>query len=982
MMAQQQGPPPATPSDSARAAVADTVDTPTPSPTDSLRRAAADSLQPPPSDSLQRGQDSSPPGSPLSGDGGASGASDDAVTFSARDSLVITFDSLDGDRGRLYGNSEMNYQEATIQARVIEMNFETNELDATGAPSDSAASRPVFKRGDGGPGFTGDVLSYNLDTKRGRVVAARTEQQEGFIEGSAVKVFEDSTLYVRDGEYTTCDCEPDETPSYSLRSNQMKVQDKWVYTGPIQLFLFNVPTPLWLPFGFLPNTSGRRSGPLPPEYGQDNQRGLYLRNWGWYFAMNDYTDLQIRAGVWSSGSWEVRPLFRYRKRYVYNGSVELTVQRRKIGERTDPNFSNTYQGVLRWVHQQEISPTSSANADVDLVTSSDVARRNSDNYNDAVRQEISSSIKYNKNWPGGGRNLSLSASQRQKLESGAANLDLPTLNFSQQRFKPFARETAVGDERWYEKITTQYTLDVSNQYDFNPRDPDDLRSRGDSTLADSVERADIQWYEALVDRRKYQLATGEDEPFDLQASHSVPLSASFRINRFNLSFGPSINTSSDWFISSTRTFIRRDTVEVNDDSIRVDEERVQESRPGFITRNEVSTSLSASTELYGTFPIGVGSFQGVRHRVQPSVSFSYRPNFNDPFWGQTRALTFENGDPVRDERTGELLRYNVFTGSEVRGSNESRSVSMNLGNEFETKRVRVDSTGEEDSDTIKLLDVDLSSSYNFKADSLKLSDIDLDARTDLFNKFSVSMDMTFSPYEFARRFDQDGQPTDNFVVVDRYLATNTPWKPVRLTRFRLSLSGDFQGEPNGDRQPVSQPRARFSDAQNAGRLGPDRGASLAALEDPYAAYPNTPIGYADFSIPWSLSFNFNYNIRKPTNEVTSRSATVSTTFDFNVTPKWKVQTRSGYDFVQGELATTEINLFRDLGCWEMSFRWIPFGDYQSYGFDLHVKSGKLAQLLQLQVPSRGGDSRFGGVGQNLRGTVQGAARGGGGSPFR
>ena len=966
---------------------------------------AADTTRTAPDDSLRTIRDpgSAPPSVGPSGDApgstAPSGRADNAVTFAAQDSLIITFDEQAGDEGSLYGTSSVAYQDATLKADTIRMAFDTETLQASGrtAPRDateksppSTASppttsgsrsggsnaadsrgRPAFQRG--ATSFTGDVLSYNLRTKRGRVVAARTEEQNGFVQGNAVKVYEDSTVFVRDGTYTTCNCGPEETPSYSLRSNRMKVRGQWVYTGPIQLFLFNIPTPLWLPFGILPATEGRRSGPLPPRYGED-QRGIFLRDWGWYFAMNDYTDLQLRGSIWSQGSFEIRPLFRYRKRYTYNGQLELTYQRDRRGESRDPTFQNRHEGELRWSHQQTLSPTATFGGNVNLVTSSDFSRRNTESFDEAIRQQITSNIRYSKQWPGGGRSLNISTSQRQQLQSGQANLTLPSLDFSQRRFKPFARDSQVGEERWYEKITTQYDLSVNNRYTFNPRDPEQLRARGDSALAAEVEAADIDWYEALVNRDKYQLATGDDEPFDFEATHRIPVQASFRVNRFNLNLSPSVDYQSDWFISTRRKQLVLDSTFVEsttgaDSLASVDQRTEDAARPGFYARHDFSTSLSASSELFGTFPVGVGPFRGLRHRLQPSLSFRFQPNFNDPFWGRTRSYVADT--------LGTIRRYDIVTGRDVRGSTEQRSLSFSLGNEFETKRVRVDTTGEEQTDKLKLLDLDLRSSYNFAADSLKLSDIRLNARTNLFDRLRVTANMTFSPYALRRQSDG---PDDEgrLVEVDQYMFSERPWTPMRLTRFRMSVSGSFQsarrtGQPN----PVSQPRARFSDAQNAGRLGPYRGAAFNTVPDPYTFYPNTPTGYVDFSIPWSVNLDLNYSFRKPRKEIEGRRATLGANFDFSVTPLWKVSGRTGYDLVQKELSTTRLSVFRDLGCWQMSFDWVPFGEFQSYSFSLSVKSGKLSQLLRLQIPQQGDDSRLGGFGGQLRGTVQQAAGGSG-----
>ena len=928
------------------------------------------------------------PGGPQGGPRpGSDGASSEAVTFAARDSMVIRTTSEGQNQGTLHGNASMSYQEASLQAQTIEMNFQTSSLRATGAPSDTAqARRPRFQRGSGGQGgggsgppgrgagggqsFTGDVLSYNLETKRGRVVAARTERQDGYVQGNAVKMFEDSTLFVNDGTYTTCNCPPGVTPSYSLRSDEMKLADRWVYTGPIQLFLFNVPTPLWLPFGFLPNIEGRRSGPLAPQYGED-RRGFYLRDWGWYFALNQYTDLTLRAGIWSQGSFEIRPRFRYEKRYKYSGDFQLTYRRERTGEEIDPDFQNRHQGQLDWRHSQDLSPTASINGDVNLATSSDFAQRNSNNYEDAVRQDISSSINYRKRWPNGGRSFNVSANQNQQFQSGAVDMSLPNLSFSQNSFKPFRQQQRVGEERWFEKITTSYDLDVQNSYNFDPRDPRRLRRNGtpaDSALADSIEQADISWYEALVDRQKYELATGEDELYNFRASHQIPLSMSFRLDRYNLTLSPNLRYNSDWFINTVRRTARRD-------STGGVGEIVERTEPGFFARHDFSTSFSASSEVYGTFPVGVGAFQGLRHRMSPSLSMNYQPNFNAPFWGRTRVLRFPDGTPVRDAETGEVARYEIVDGQSVRRSTQQWSLDFSLRNVFETKRVTTDSTGRQNSERIQLLNLDVSGlSYNFAADSFRVGDnVGLNARTRI-DPFNVSLRSSFSPYALRRTTIGDGEP--RFRRIDRLMVTESPLTPVRLTRFQFSLGANFSSQDGGGGRSLGRGR---QGAQRRDRGGsPNRRGGTGRSSRGAASADGTSTQLSELRIPWSLNLNFNYRLQKPRKEVTSRNATLNANFNLNVTSQWRLQGNTGYDFVDGELTTTNIRISRSLGCWNMSFRWVPFGRFQQYGFNLQVSSGQLSQLLQLQIPNQGGEGRLGGFGDQLRGTVGGAAGGLGG----
>jgi len=943
--------------------------------TDTVRTDTARTV---PVDTLRGEDEEVPPGSEASRPTGApsgSGAppSDAAVQFSAQDSLVIVSDSATGDRGTLHGEAEMSFRGARLRSKTIEMNFEKGTLRATGPPSDTAqGGQPVFQRGDGGESFTGEVLSYNVNTERGRVVTARAEQREGFVEGSAVKVFEDSTLFVQRGTYTTCECPPGEEPSYSLRSDQMKVEDRWVYTGPIQLFLFNVPTPLWLPFGFLPNSEGRRSGPLSPDYGED-RRGLFLKNMGWYFALNDFTDLTLRGGIWSQGTFEVRPRFRYRKRNGYSGDVQLDLRRERIGEPEDPDFQKSLEGQLRWQHNQQLSPRASINGNINLVTSSDFSQRNSETLEGAVQQDISSSFRYRRQWSDGDREVRLSGNQQQRFQSGGSDevtLSLPNVSFSQNRFKPFSRDRAVGGEKWYEKITTSYDLEVNNSYDFRPRSPNQLRARGDSTLADSLEAADIGWFEAMFDRDKYELATGDDDPFDFQANHTIPVDATFRLDRYNLSISPRVDYSSDWRLSTVQ--VVADTTFADDEENTLaqgDLETSEQTVPDFHARHDIRTSLSASAEAFGIFPLRLGPFEGLRHRLSPNLSFNYRPNFNAPFWGQTRVLRDQDGTPVRDPETGDVRRFDILSGSLVRSSTEQRRVDFSLRNTFETKRVRVDSAGNRDTDRITLLNLDLRGlSYNFAADSFQVGNtIRLDARTTV-ERFDFSLRTTYSPYSLRKR-------NGEFRRIDRLMIRGSPWTPVRLTSLDFRMSGNVSG---GDQ---SAQRPQFS---SGGRGRRTRRPQQSRRQQQSAEQRTNPYeeGLPDLNLPWSLNFNFNYRFDRPQKEVTSRTATVSTDFSLGLTPRWQIQGSTGYDFIDGEVSTTRLSMGRAVGscgCWVMSFSWVPFGRFESYSFNLQVSSGRLSQLLRLQLPRNPGEGRLGGFGDQLQGAI-GDPVGGGAFP--
>ncbi len=842
------------------------------------------------------------------------GGADRPVHFTARDSLVVSLQTDEGDLGRLYGSSVVDYGESKLEAWRVEILFDREELRADGLPSDTGlVGGPIFRQGD--ETFNGERLAFNLRTERGRVIGARTAIEEGFIRADVVKATEDSTLFIRNGVYTTCPCVDD--PSYSLRSSKMKIVNrKWIYTGPIQLYLYNIPTPLWLPFGFLPATEGRRSGPLPPSYGED-EFGFYLRDFGWYFALSDYVDLQLQGSLWTRGSLEVKALSRYRKRYSYDGQLQVSAGRFRSGEKGDPDFSIRKTGSVRWTHRQPISPTANFDANVNLSTSG-YLRGVSQDYDDRTRQTIQSSARFSKRW--GSRSLTVNASQRQVVESGSVSMTFPSLSFSQNAFKPFQRsERAPGSsERFYEKLTVSYSLSADNRYDFTRRTDEALLAAGDTAAVS------LNWIDALLSQSDFERATGKEERFAFRATHRVPISAPFSVNRlpllgsFRMNLSPSVSYTEDWFVRTER----REVVETESGT-----SVVSRSVPGFFALRQYTASLSASSVFYGIFPLRVGPYSGLRHTVKPSLGFGYRPDFGESRWGYTRAYVVDS--------TGAEKVYNIVNG--VQGG-EQQSLTFSLNNTFETRRLPEDSTAAgARSRTVKLLDLNLSSSYNLAADSNGFQTINLTGRTRLFGQVDVDFRSTFSPY----RLSETGGDLNEYAF-----AWSSPLG--RLTSANLTIRTSLRsGTQRGAGRPLTTSRAGFA---------PEGSNPFDAI-DPILQQPYGGEG-TDFSIPWSLSLDLTYGITRYRG-IPDRRAILNTSFDFSLTPNWKITGRSGYDFEQGRVVTTNLAIARDFSCWQMALTWIPFGDYQSWGFDLHVKSGHLRDLLRLRQPKSDVRGRFG-----------------------
>jgi len=825
------------------------------------------------------------------------------VKFAAGDSLILYIRG-ETKSGSLYGSSSLVMANASLKAFQIDILFAQEEVRAKGLESDSGwVGKPEFTRGT--DIFEGESLVYNLRTERGRVVGAETRYEEGFIRGGVVKTFEDNVIFVKDGIYTTCECTED--PSYSLRSKKMKLVDqKWIYTGPLQLYLFNIPTPLWLPFGFLPAQDTRRSGPLPPTYGED-EFGFYLRDWGWYFALNDYMDLQLQAGFWTNGSWHSQNLFRYRKRYGFNGQLQVSFARFKHGEKNDPNFSVRETGSFRWTHTQTIGPTASFNANVNLSTLG-YLRGVSQNYDDRTRQSIQSTLRFSKRWST--RTLSVQTSQTQVLDTDEVSMTLPSVSFSQRSFKPFSRSSRPPgqSERLYEKLTVSYNMSLNNRFSFRPLSTEELIAAGDSSATG------ISWFDALTSAKDYRRATGNHEQFNFKASHRIPVSAPFSIDQlpllgdFRLNMTPSFTYTEDWFINTDRRMLSADSLSV-----------VTRSESELFALRQYTASLAASTTFYGIFPVRIGPYQTIRHTVRPSISFNYRPDFFSDRFNYTRTYTDANGEDVR---------YALVSGV---GRGSQQSLAFSLNNTFETKRITSDSTNttrRQGTGAVKLLDFNLSSSFNFAADSLGFNSILLNARTRLFGLVDVNFRSSFSPYKVS----ETGQ------LIDEYAFT-FPSAPLgRMTRTDLTIRTSMRSSRGDGSRPLVSTRAGF----NPGQADPF---------DPAASFFQTdrPTDYTDFSIPWSLTMDFSYGVTR-TGVQSIRRAILNTTFDFSLTPNWKIASRTGYDFQRKELVTTTIAIARDFDCWQMSFNWIPFGDYQSWGFELHVKSSHLRDLLRIRQP--------------------------------
>lgn len=829
---------------------------------------------------LQQNQ-SKPPGASA-----ISNVPDNAVRFQSSDSLVIDFKG--GKKAFLFGSANVKHSAGELKAGEINMDIDNTTVEATTLTPEDTLSRPVLVRES--DEIKSTRILFNYKTQKGKFEAAQVKVSEGHLIGSKIKNVNESEVFIEDGIYSTC---PPEYMYYYLKAKKMKVVDEdELFFSNAQLYILDIPYPIIFPFGYVPtDLEKKRSGLLTPTYAfQDqNDRGLGLQNVGWFQYFNDYLTGQVDGDIYTSGSFYLNGLMQYRRTDQYNGSVRLGYSNDRGMEPTDPDFSETIQRSVSVQHSQTISPYASLSANVNLRTA-DFNRRNSYDIEDRAEVNSNSKISYNYRHPENLYSFSTNAQLVQNFTNYSTRVSGPSANFRLKNISPFQDNNGGGDQDWYETISLSYSNNLKSQFNFDPID------------ADSSE---ITFFEALTDKDKYEEATGNDRYIQAGLQHQAGLQIGQIIPSQFLNISTGINYTENWYPSSIRK-------SYNADSNRVETEKVY----GFTASREFSTNLNFGTTFYGVSDMKLGNFQGLRHTVRPSLSFSYRPDFSAERWGYYKT--------VQTDSLGSTQQYSIFEDAVFGGPGrgESRSLNFSLQNVFETKRVKRDSTGEVSEKNIRFIDnLSLNTSYNFAADSLNLSDLRTRISSSAINGLNLSATANFSFYQF----DSTGRELDRFFIEDSK-------KLAQLRSFSLNASTSFRG---GDGVQVYTPEYRR-------RYDPFDQSTFHPIDTRFGYEPVPPL-----NSPWSVSLNFSYSWTyrfndEPTKRATLRASSIS----FNLTPKWRFNTDVGYDFVGKEFTPSQFSLNRDLECWNLSFQINPFGEFKYYFFRLSVNSSQIQSLFQ------------------------------------
>ncbi|MBS4036369.1 MAG: LPS-assembly protein LptD [Ignavibacterium sp.] len=790
---------------------------------------------------------------------------DTTVFSSASDSIIFL---VRDKKMKIYGSGELSYKETEIKSANIIIDFERNEIEATGITIDTLpgqlAGAPVLKEGP--DTYEGVSMRYNFKTGRGIISAAGTEQDGQKYTGSKIKKVDQETYFIQDGVFTTCD---DECPHFHFYASKMKVIHKEQLVAEwIWLHFGGVPFPIPLPFGVFPIESGRRSGLIAPAFGQSGLYGPYFSRFGYFWAISDYMDLNATGDYYTRGSWAADSRLRYVKRYEYSGTFSGRYEQLRRGEITDQNFSENTRWELNWTHNQNLTPTMRMDANLRFASGRNLL--NQVDLNEILTNEINSSATLNKTWEESGISLTLGYSRRQTFETNDIFEVLPNLSVSKSQFYPFKSNKVGGEQSWYELLGFSYNSQFQNQ-----------RTKREGELKS---RAGIQ--------------------------HNISTGVSPKIGHFSIS--PNISYQERWYNKRIERFSVEGS-QGQDSVITNDKNEINFLRT-------FNARLSASTKFYGMFQPNALGVAAIRHTVNPSISYNFTPDFSKPFWGYFDSYKNVNGEEVLYSK----FEREIFGGA---SQGQQQSISFSVSNLFEMKTIVDPTDTTSKADKIQLLNLNASTSYNFAADSLNLSDLNVNYRTQIgtFLNFSGGSNFTF----------YDVTPTGR--KINKFLIDQGKGF-LRMTNFNVSLSASISGDRLSSSGQTPQTDAYPED----GILGQ-------TFQNGYQGIYGGREMDPDFSIPWSLSLNYNFNENRLTPNNISKSSNVSGNLDFNLTPLWKFSVAGSYDLVRKEFSAPQIRISRDLHCWIMNFTWNPIGFVRGYYLEIRVKA---PQLQDLKVTKR------------------------------
>lgn len=843
-----------------------------------------------------------------------SGGIEAPIEYTANDSLVYDARTQ---TAHLFGSSNVKYQNMNLASDKIYMSLDSSLVHATGtrdsSVKDGVKNKPVFTMGQ--DKYETDTIAFNFKTKKAYIDNVYTEQEDGFLRGERSKRDSTGVIYLEHGRYTTCD---EEHPDFYIALSRARVRPgKDVVFGPAYLVVADVPLPLAIPYGFFPFTKRYSSGFIMPSYGDEQARGFYLKDIGYYFALSDKWDLKLLGEIYTRGSWGFSAASNYRKRYRYNGSFLFSYQDTKTGDKGLPDYARQESFKIQWSHRQDskANPYSSLAASVNFATSSYERNNLNSLYNPQTLTQSTrtSSVSWSTTFSSIGLTLSATANLSQNMRDSTLAVTLPDLNIAVSRFYPFKRKHAVGNERWYEKISMSYTGQIGNS----------INTKEDKFFKSNLIK---EWRNGW--------------------NHEIPISGNFTLFNY-LNVSPSFRFTD-----------RMQSAKVERSWDTAKQVEVADTTYGFHNIYNWNFSMGMSTKLYGFWTpsrkIFGDKIQAIRHVLTPQVTFSYAPDFGASRYGYWK--TYQKTDADGNVSLVEYSPYSTGMFS-VPGRGKTGSISFSLGNNLEMKvKSDKDSTGVK---RISLIDdLAINMSYNMAAKTRPWSDLGMNIRLKWWKNYTFNMNAVFATY--AYELDDQGRP---------YVGTHTEWGKGRFGRFQgMSQNISYTLTPEKLSKLFGGGGSRDDDKRRAGN-GDDegvdtdiesnvdevmeRGKHNARKEKSKASTDED--GYMAFSMPWSLTFGYGVTMRE-SNDINKFnykkmrypykfSQTLNVSGNIRISDGWNISFSSGYDFESHEISMTTASLQRDLHCFNMSCE-VVLAPYTSYNFTFRCNAATLTDALK------------------------------------
>lgn len=828
---------------------------------------------------------------------------DNAVDFSSKDSMVL----IGRNTAFMYGDSKVSYGNIKLDAEKIEMNLENNTVYAVGGV-DSVGElfgTPVFD--DNGTSYEAKTMRYNFKTEYGYITDVITQQGEGYLTGGQTKKIDKNTFYVQNGRYTTCDNHED--PHFYMQLTKAKVRTgKDVVSGPAYMVLAGLPLPLAVPFGYFPFSEKYSSGIIFPTFGDDYNRGYYLSNGGYYFALSQNMDLALTGEIYTLGSWGLRAESRYVKRYKYSGGFNISYLKTVTGDKGMPDYSKATNFQILWNHSQDskANPNMSLSASVNFTTSGYTRNDLNSYYSNAFTENTkSSTINMTYRFPNSKWSVSTTANIAQRSQDSTLAVSFPNFTITMSQLYPFKRKRAVGEEKWYEKIKLSYSGQFNNS----------LTAKQDEFFKKSLIK---DWRNGM--------------------RHSIPISATFNLFKY-LNLTPSINLTDRMYTTKVRRqWDPNASAEVLDTTY------------SFYNVWDFSAAVSLDTKIYGFFqplPFLGDKVKMIRHVLTPTISFTGSPDFASKFFGYYGSYQYPDAKGEMQTRTYSYFPNSLFG---VPGQGKTGAISVSLANNLEMKvKSDNDSIGEKKISLIENLS--LSQSYNFAADSMRWSNLNTSIMLRLVKNFNLNLSATWDVYTYA--LNAAGNP----VRVNKLRITQGKgWGKLSSTgtsfsytfnndTFKKLFGKDKDKKDNKDKknntQTMDQEFAEStSDYESPTRKSNKKESGMEFDDD----------GYMKWSVPWNLTFNYSVNYGYGEFDYKKLEykgkITQNLSFSGNIRPtaNWNFGFSASYNFDTHKLAYMNCNISRDMHCFTMRASFVPVGPYKSYNFHISVKSSLLQDL--------------------------------------